>query len=332
MKLDTNLGKLKAALAVLVFAAALRLPSPAAPGPAAGTETISISGAWALYPLAVKWRDEFVRSHPGIQIDVQAGGAGKGVTDCLAGVVDIGMVSRDIKPTETEKGIKALAVARDAVVAVINRSNPLVGEIMKKGLAGPVFSGIWIKGAVKNWEEALGAKASGKAPIHVFTRSDACGAAETWAAYLGGHQEDLQGIGVYGDPGLAEAVRRDALGIGYNNVNYAYDPKTGRPVDGLVVCPIDINGNGHIDPEENFYATRDVLVSAIARRVYPSPPARDLYFVVKGHPQSAAVAVFLRWVLTDGQKFNLEMGYISPSPEVLTAGRKFIGGAFKEAK
>ena len=88
------------------------------------------------------------------------------------------------------------------------------------------------------------------AAIHVFTRSDACGAAETWAAYLGKKQEDLGGVGVYGDPGLADAVRRDPLGIGFNNVNFAYDPKTLEPVDGLAVVPIDLDGNGTIEPAE----------------------------------------------------------------------------------
>ena len=65
-------------------------------------------------------------------------------------------------------------------------------------------------------------------PIHVYTRSDAAGAPETWAKYLGKKQENLQGIGVYGDPGLLDAVVKDPLGIGYNNLNYAYDPKTGK--------------------------------------------------------------------------------------------------------
>jgi phosphate transport system substrate-binding protein len=53
---------------------------------------------------------------------------------------------------------------------------------------------------------------------------DAAGAPETWAKYLGNKkQEDLLGIGVFGDPGIAEAVAKDPLGIGYNNLGYAYD-------------------------------------------------------------------------------------------------------------
>ena len=178
------------------------------------------------------------------------------------------------------------------------------------------------------WEGLLGQ--SGKTPIHIFTRSDACGAAETWAAYLGGHQEDLGGVGVYGDPGLAEAVRRDPLAVGFNNVNFAYDAKTLKPVAGLEICPIDLDGNGLVDPVEKIYATRDDLTKAIAANVYPSPPARDLYFVVKGKPGRPVLAEFLEWVLTEGQKYVAEMGYIAVASDRIASGLAVVrGGAEK---
>ena len=44
-----------------------------------------MSGAWALYPMAVTWSEEFRKIHPGVQIDISAGGAGKGMADCLTG-------------------------------------------------------------------------------------------------------------------------------------------------------------------------------------------------------------------------------------------------------
>lgn len=176
--------------------------------------------------------------------------------------------------------------------------------------------------SAKTWGSVLGTTAPSE--IHVYTRSDACGAAETWAQFLGKKQEDLKGVGVYGDPGLAEAVRRDPLGVGFNNVNYAYDPKTLKPIQGIAVIPIDLDGNGKIDPSEDFYASRDTLTAAIARGAYPSPPARDLYLVSKGRPEKPAVAAFLNWVLTEGQRYVPETGYIALSAEKLADGLKKI--------
>jgi len=282
------------------------------------TGKISISGAWALYPMVVKWQEEFQKVYPGVKIDVQAGGAGKGIADVLAGMVDFGMVSRDVHPAETDKGALPFAVTKDGVVATISDKNPFLNDLVKKGITKSRFIDIWITGKSTAWGQVLGT--SEKAALHVFTRSDACGAAETWAAYLGKRQEDLAGVGVYGDPGLADAIRRDVLGIGYNNINFAYDAKTLKPVRGIAIVPIDLDGNGQIDDREKVYATRDDITGAIARNVYPSPPARDLYLVTKGKPVNPVAVEFLGWVLTEGQKYVPETGYIPLGKEKLWEG------------
>jgi len=286
---------------------------------------LSLSGAWALYPMAVRWSEEFKKVHPKVQFDISAGGAGKGMTDTLAGAVDIGMVSRAIAAAEIEKGAFALAVAKDAVVPMISKKNPLASELARRGVKKETLQGIWIKTNVTTWGQVLGT--DNKAPVHVYTRSDACGAADTWAAYLGGKQENLKGIGVYGDPGLGEALRKDAVGIGYNNVNFAYDAKTKKPVAGMAALPIDVNGNGAVDSNENFYVTRDSICLAIARGDYPSPPARDLYFVTKGQPEGKLLKAFLEWTLKDGQKYVEESGYVQVLPERIKEGLARIQGA-----
>jgi phosphate transport system substrate-binding protein len=275
--------------------------------------TISISGAWALYPMVVKWAQEFQAIHPEVKIDIAAGGAGKGMADALAGAVDLGMVSREIFPAELEKGAYAFAVTKDAVLPTVNKSNPLIEKILMKGVSREIFTAIWISGQVKNWSDVVGG--SGDYPISVYTRSDACGAAQTWAAYLGGHQEDIIGTGVYGDPGLADAVRKDILGIGYNNVNYAYDAQTKKEIAPLKVLPIDLNTNGQLDPEEKFYDTLSEMTRAIADGRYPSPPARLLYLVSRGVPERPVVREFIRWILTDGQQYIEETGYIQLKDE-----------------
>jgi len=286
--------------------------------------TITLSGAWALYPMAVKWGEEFSKLYPKVRVEVQAGGAGKGLADALANIVDLGMVSREIHPVEVEKGAFAVAVVKDGVVPTISEKNPLLNRILSSGLNKDAFIAAWITETAKTWGDALGS--ADKAALHVYTRSDACGAAESWAAFFGKRQEDLRGIGVYGDPGLAEAVRRDPLSIGFNNINYAYDAKTKKPLSGIVILPIDLDGSGKIELEESFYKDRDAITTAIAQGKYPSPPARDLYLVSKNRPQKPLLVEFLRWVLNEGQNFVAETGYIRLSPEKLADGWKKIEG------
>lgn len=284
--------------------------------------TVSLSGAWALYPLAVRWAEEFRKIYPDVRIDLSAGGAGKGITDALNGMVDIGMVSREIYNEEIRKGAYPVAVTIDAVVAVINASNPSVNTLLTKGLRKDAGNSIWVTGMYKTWGEAFGLK--GPAPIHVYTRSDACGGGEVWAKFFGKKQEDLLGNGVYGDPGLALAVKKDPLGIGFNNIGYVYDSKTKKQLAGIRILPIDINNDGKITADEDFYNTIDDLIAAIANGKYPSPPARELYFVTNGKPQKEVVIGFLNWVLTEGQKYVNESGYITLSKEKVAAELKRV--------
>ena len=275
---------------------------------------ISISGAFALYPMVVRWADEYKKINPDVRFDISAGGAGKGISDALNGMVEIGMVSREIYPEELKKGAFPIAVTKDAVVATISEQNPALSTIMTTGLKKDAGNNIWITGKYTTWAQAFGGKST--TPIHIYTRSDACGAAEMWAKFFGKKQEDLLGVGVFGDPGLAQAVKRDPLGIGFNNIGYAYDATTKQQIKGLRVVPIDLNNNGKIDSDENFYNSMNELIAAIASGKYPSPPARELYFVTKGNPKNNKVLTeFIRWVLSDGQKYVNEAGYITLSKE-----------------
>lgn len=276
---------------------------------------IQLSGAFALYPMAVKWAEEFRKIHPRVRIDISAGGAGKGITDALSKVVDLGMVSRDIYPQEMEKGAFPISVVKDAVVPTVNSNNPLIKQILSIGLKRGAARDLWINTTAKTWGDVLGTAST--IPVHVYTRSDACGAAETFAAWLGAKQEDLEGTAVFGDPGLTSVVQRDKIGIGFNNIAYAYDINSKKNYRHIAIIPLDLNENGRIDPEEDFYATSTELNAAIAAGKYPSPPARNLFLVSNGKPTKPEVIAFLEYILTEGQQYAPEVGYIPLAPELL---------------
>ena len=260
--------------------------------------TITVSGAWALYPLMIRWGEEFSLLHPGVRFNISAGG----------------MVSREIYHEEIEKGAFGVPVAKDAVFLTVNENNPVIEDLRKMGVTRETLIGIYITGEVTTWGQVVG-RSENKDPIHVFTRSDAAGAPATWAAYLDKAQEDLLGIGVYGDPGVLEAVISDPLGMGFNNLNFAFDLLTGEPVTGAFVVPIDININGMVDSDETIYSKEQALL-AVSTGGYPSPPARDLYLVTRGKP-TGLTGIFIRWTITDGQQYVGEVGYISVLKEKL---------------
>lgn len=277
--------------------------------------SIIISGAFALYPLGIKWTDSYKAVKPELRFDVSAGGAGKGLTDVLAGAADIAMFSRALTADEQSKDIWTFAVAKDAVLPTFSRKNPLGETIHQKGLTQDQLKEIFLSGNKDlNWGSLL--DTTDKHLVVVFTRSDAAGAADTWASFFNARQENIKGTGIYGDPGLAEAVSKDIYSVGFNNVAYAYDITTGEKRPGVDVIPLDRNGNRVIDAKENFYGRADSVLAAIADGRYPAPPARDLYFITKGKPTDPRIIQFLTWVLTDGQQYVKAAGYV-PLPKAV---------------
>lgn len=284
-------------------------PTPAEP------VTLATSGAFALYPMMQRYAEEYSKVFPHVSFDITGGGAGKGISDVLAGATDFGMVSRNLKDEEISQGAVGFAVARDAVFVVVNANNPYIEQILAQGLLTEDLGKLYITEEISTWGDLLH-DPSITDPVNVYTRSDSAGAAEMISKFYGGAtQEDLHGIGVDGDPGLLTAVLNDPLGIGYNNLGFVYDFSTGVPVEGSVVAPVDINTNGEIE-EHEFLETREEAVEAILSGDYPSPPSRLLYVVTNGEPTGATLD-FLRWIYSDGQAFVAEAGYVALTAEEL---------------
>lgn len=276
--------------------------------------SIQLSGAFALYPVVVRWAEEFKKIHPGVQIDISGGGAGKGITDVLTGMVDIGMSSRDLQPEELRRGAWPLTVLRDAVVMIASEDNPEAQLLRQRGVKRSTATALWTD-RITSWAAVTGSRRN--IPVHVYTRSDACGAGETFAAWINMKQEDLGGTAVYGDPGIASAIQRDKVGIGYSNLGYVYDISSKRPQPGIMVVPMDLNGDGRISPDEDFYQTLTTLSEAIRTGRYPSPPSRDLFLVTKGRPRNPVVVAFLKYIYGKGQTLAGEVGYVPLSEKIL---------------
>ncbi len=294
--------------------------------------TIKIEGAFALTPMMEKWALEYKKIHPEINIDINANGAGTGMADALKRIADIGMFSKAVDISNIEQGAFWVSVAKDAVVATINSDNPVNDIILAKGVTKQQFKDIFITGNITTWGQLVG-NDSITDPINLYTRSDDCGAAETWAQYLGNYKQlDLTnavanavekgrvGAAINGDNSLAAQIQSDRLGIGYNNIGYVYtkkiDAETVVSADGIMPVPIDLNENGMLDENESIYTNRSSIVTAINGYIYPSPPARALHLVTL-HNFTGIAKDFVYWILTDGQQYVLDTGYVPLPPETI---------------
>jgi phosphate transport system substrate-binding protein len=303
----------------------------------ANEKTIKIEGAYALEPMMKVWKAEYQKIHPEIKIDINANGAGAGMRDALKGIADIGMVSREINNSEIDQGAFWVSVAKDAVVATMNVDNPVKDIILARGITKQQFKDIFITGSISTWGQLVGDDNITDI-ILVYTRSDACGAAETWAKFMGNYvQNDLvSGSGfqgstrfakVDGDNGVLAKVQENRLAIGYDNTGYVYVTKladgTVEPIDRVLPVPIDLNENGILESNESVYKNRSTIVNAIINNVYPSPPAR-VENLATLHSFDGIAKDFVRWILTDGQQYVIDAGYVPLPPETLTLELQYL--------
>ncbi len=108
-----------------------------------------------------------------MRFDVSAGGAGKGLTNALAGAADIAMFSRALTPVEARKGVFLFAVAKDAVLPTFSSKNPLSELIKRKGLTQTQLKEIYFSGKNITWGSMV--DTTDNHIISVYTRSDAAG-------------------------------------------------------------------------------------------------------------------------------------------------------------
>lgn len=268
---------------------------------------IRITGAFALYPLISEWGYEFHKLHPKVRVHIMPSSSNKGLISVLNGQADLGMYSKEIHDSLKEKNIWIMPVARDAVLPVINAANPYIDVIRERGISLQEFNEIFISGKIRDWSFiTAGPK---KEKMTVFTRSDLSGGSEMWAEYLGSTYENLQGTGVYGDPGMVDAILHHPGGIGYCNMKFIFlEPN--HFFSGIEVVPVDLNGNGKVDRDEDFYRNTTAIADAYRDSILPSPPVKDLYILAKEKPQKEVVRLFIEWINENGLKAIREMGYI----------------------
>ncbi|HEY2726095.1 MAG TPA: hypothetical protein VGI61_02900, partial [Parafilimonas sp.] len=210
-----------------------------------------------------------------------------------------------------------IALAKDAVFPTINANNPYIDSLKKRGVTQVELKNVFVDDNLLTWEGLSGIKNEKQHKINVYSRSDASGAAESWAAFFNIRQDNLKGIAMMGDPGIADAVKKDINGIGFNNTQYIFDIQTGNKTPGIEILPLDVNGNGKIDSAENFYDNLNSVETAVLNGNYPSPPVRDLYFVCKQKPTDQIILDYFKWVLTDGQLYIKNAGYVPLPADVI---------------
>jgi len=288
---------------------------------------VDISGGVGPRMAVETWADLY-NDENDVTFDVGGGGTGVGVSEVLENQVDIAMMGRTPDEEEIERGLFAVPMLIDTVVGTVNEDNPIIDEIQERGMSRETMEAIFTK-EIENWGDVYD-DVDADENITVYGRSDASAAYQKWGDFLGGEDDahtenELEGLsdGNHdGDSAVADAIANNENGISLNNINYVYDLDSGDLEGAIRPIPLDQDGEG-LSEEEDFYANREEFLDAVEAGNYPMPPAREMFLASDGQFEDEAYD-FVEWVLTDGQEYVRESGYVPLEDERLEEAQQTL--------
>src|SRR6185295_166804 len=309
----------------------------------AAAQTIQINGAGATfpYPIYSKWFSEYNKLHANIQINYQSVGSGAGIQQVIKQTVFFGAtdgpMTEDQQLTAPGK-ILHFPTVLGAVVPIYNLPN-VTAELK---FSGPLLADIFL-GKVTKWNDPAIAKLNGgvtlpATDITVAHRADGSGTTYIWVDYLSKVSPEWKskvgvstsvkwpaGVGGRGNEGVASVVAQTPGAIGYVELIYALQTKTaygtvqnmaGEFVKASVasVTAAAAAAAGQMPPD-----FRVSITNAPGKGVYPVSSFTWilLYENPKDKTQSKVMVDFMKWALTDGQKFAGDLGYAPLPAEVV---------------
>ena len=132
--------------------------------------------------------------------------------------------------------------------------------------------------------------------------------------YFGYQQKDIKGKAIAGaDEHLLKALLRDSIGVSYLPLTLIYDQASKKPVSGLTVLPVDLNGNGRVNDEEKFYGDLSTVIAKLeeAKNIH-NIPVEYLHLSVDKTNVSPEAQEFLKWVAENGEKDLHDFGFLKP--------------------
>jgi phosphate transport system substrate-binding protein len=301
-----------------------------------------INGAGATFPSPIysKWFDEYHKLHPNVAINYQSVGSGAGIRQLTNQTVFFGASDGPMTDEQLAAApgkILHLPTVLGAVVPVYKIAD--VDAALK--FSGPVLADIFL-GKITKWNDPVLVKLNPgvnlpNTDITVVHRSDGSGTTYIWTDYLAKVSPEWKGkvgvgaspnwpvgVGGKGNEGVSGLVTQTPGSIGYVELIYALQNKISygqvQNVAGeFVAASIGSVTAAAAATAANMPADfRVSITNASGPGAYPisSFTWLLLYEDPMDKAQARVMVDFMKWALSDGQKFSTELGY-APLPEAV---------------
>lgn len=267
--------------------------------------SIKVFASPETYNLTTKWTNEYGSLNPNVKIKVITA-ASNNIPRMLSNGSGIGFISDESNISVKNQEIWNIEVAHDVIVPIMNGVNPLMNEIISKGVTTERLAQIFEKSEHQNWGKLL--NNSQDIPVHFYVTNDAT-VLSGLANFIKVSQIKTIGINVVNGNEMISAIQKDPNAMGFCKLIQIVDGNTQNIIENIKLVPIDRNGNGKIDYMENIYDNLQSFSRGVWIGKYPNALSGNIYSVSSGKPKNEAEVAFLKWVLTDGQQYLSKNGY-----------------------
>ena len=331
---------------LMMLSMALTAAMAAAQG---GSVKLNAAGATFPTPIYTKWFDVYHTAHPDVEINYQSIGSGGGIRQLQAGTVDFGASDgpmSDDQLAQSKFKILHFPTVLGAVVPTYN----IAGVSGELNFTQKALAGIYL-GTITKWNEPEIAKANPgvnlpSADIVVVHRSDGSGTSYIWTDFLSKVSDDWKtkvgkantsvnwpvGLGGKGNEGVTGLVKQTPNSIGYIELIYAVQNKIAygnvqNAAGKFVTADLaSVTAAAAADAKSIPDDFRVSITNAPGPKVYPV--SSFTWLLIPAQIQDAAkrdaIKNFLKWMLTDGQKFNEGLSYAQLPKDVIAKETKAI--------
>jgi len=301
---------------------------------------VQINGAGATFPAPIytKWFAEYNKLHPDVQINYQPVGSGAGIRQVnertvFFGATDGPMTDEQLQNAKSK--ILHFPTVLGAVVPIYN----IPGFSQELKFTGPVLADIFL-GKITKWNDAAIAKANPgvnlpATDIVVAHRADGSGTTYIWCDYLAKVSPEWKktvgvatsvkwptGLAAQRNDGVAATVSTQPGAIGYVELIYALQNKISfgsvenRSHKFVKATVESVTAAANAAAAKMPADFRVSITNADGDDVYPI--SSFTWILLHQNPPDKAMGKvmvdFMKWALTDGQKFAPDLGY-SPLPK-----------------
>lgn len=298
-------------LAAALVGASVINPAKAESGDGDGNhQVIYIESAKYTQPLVEKWIAEYNKTNPGVQVKYAEKGAK---------TVDLRIVAHAETDNLGEDGKEITYVGRSALLPVTPKDNPLSEQINKRKFGKKELKKLFF--AEDEFDEESTKKDPLQEQLTVYSGNGAASGASFYASYFGLTVSSFRGKKILGDDiYLLQAISKDPTGVIFNNLSYIYDLKDRKLKDEITLLPLNVKKDQlEIIRSENLDETLSLLENEKVELV-------PVHNIGLAYDQQNNTKDFLKWIITDGQKFNHEFGFLQLDEKTLSHQKKHLGG------